>query len=146
MSSCLHRTLVEGSCAESECVYGHDVCGLCRNFIYETKLSCPECGKNVCLRCFPQCPPDIGFTLYLATSHKHFLLSKYKETPESATTLFVQEQHKTAVFLAHKERSVDIAKLDLAQASARLAQAESELNEATDRLAKLAVHFETTPQ
>ena len=130
MSSCLHRTLAQGPSDDSECIWGHDVCGLCRGFTHDTKLSCPECGKNVCTQCFPQCPPDIGFELFLMTARKPFQLSAYREAPESATTLFAADPRKAAVFLAHKQRSVDIAKLELAQASARLIQAESELNEA----------------
>jgi hypothetical protein len=69
------------------------------------------------------------------------LFRTYKEAPESATTLFIENSCKPAVFLARKEMSVAHAKLDMAQASARLAQAESELNEASDSVRRAADVF-----
>ena len=141
MSLCPHRTLVQGSSVDSENIFEHDVCGLCRGIRCNTERSCPECGKNICTQCFPQYP-DAGFALYLKTAPMSSLLFRtYKEAPESATTLFIENSCKPAVFLARKEMSVAHAKLDMAQASARVAQAESELNDASDSVRRAANTF-----
>jgi len=132
MASCLHySTLIEGSSENSDNIYGHIVCSLCRSFKYETKISCKDCEKNVCLECFPRFR-NIQLALYLKTCGLPRLYRTYKQFPESADTLFSEDAYKSAVFRAHKEMLVKNAEISLIMAQAELTAADARIHSAKE--------------
>ena len=120
MQACLHDQLQEGSTENSDEICGFEVCCLCIRLAKPTKLSCMQCGKNICTGCYLE-TLDSSFAMYLAITRKRRGLYKiYRETPRSASTLIPDDYYKTEVFRMHGEMEVERAEERLRRARLEL--------------------------
>ena len=134
MQTCLHDVLQDGSSENSENVCGTDACSVCRRIAHPTRLSCIQCGKNICDDCYSP-EVDSQLALYMVTRGAGSITyNAYKECPQSANVLVENDYLKIRVFRMHKEFQVERAEKLLALAISSLKEANASIEDAQAKL------------